>query len=168
MPSPYKKTVTHRRGGYTAARELQRPARTKAPPVPVTNWPAPVKRWWRAVWVHPVSEEWDVVADLPAVARLGSMYAEARSGKPLTAALMAQMVRLETELLLTPAARKRADVRLPDEESEPTGPGASTVDYRAMLADDDPEARRAARRARILGGGTTVSLTENGNGNGSN
>ena len=151
MPSPYGKPNARRVNGWTrdGRRELQAPAR-KAPAVPVKTWPAPIKRWWRQVWCHPVSAEWDPVADFAAVKRLGDMYArEATSDEPLSAAMLAQTTRLESELLLLPAARKRQYVRLPDPADEHTTTGP-TVDYRAMLAEDEEKRRRDDRRRRIL------------------
>ena len=142
MPSPYRKPRAQRRGGYDTSRELERPQR-KAPPIPVTSWPAPVKRWWRGVWANPVAGEWDPVADLPAVRRLGDLYALQAGPEPLSAATLAQIIKLEQELLLTPAARKRAYVRLPDEEPE-----HKTITV--TDATDPVAARRAARRARLI------------------
>ena len=175
MPSPYRKPRAQRRGGYDQSRELEPPAR-KAPSVPVSTWPAEVKRWWRGIWTTGVAGEWDRVADLPSVRRLGDLYALQASGEPLTAAVLAQIVKLEQELLLTPAARKRAYVRLPDPADELTTTRPA-VDYRAMLADDEDQ-RRAARRARLTetgvdrpdpfdglrltADGTVVDLNENG------
>ncbi len=40
--------------------------------------------------MHPVAAEWDDVADLPAVDRLGTMYVNATNGRPLNAAILAQ------------------------------------------------------------------------------
>ena len=160
MPSPYRKPYAQRRGGYDTSRELERPQR-KAPPIPVPTWPPAVKRWWRGVWTNPVAGEWDRVADLPAVRRLGDLYALQAGDDPLSAATLAQIIKLEQELLLTPAARKRAYVRLPDEEPSHTTTSA-----------EDVRARRAARRARLTADLTYDAdyykklLSEDGKGNG--
>ncbi len=129
MPSPYRKPRALRRNGYDSSRELERPDR-KAPPVPVPTWPAAVKRWWRGIWMNPVASEWDPVADLPAVQRLGTLYAACSGAVAPSAATLAQIVKLEQELLLTPAARKRAYVRLPDDEPPPK-PDPAAADRRA-------------------------------------
>ena len=149
MPSPYRKPNAHghRRRGLDDRRELDTPKR-KAPPLPRGNtWPPHIRKWWREVWVHPVSEDWDSVADFAVVARLATMYASIAAGSDLTAAMLAQVVRLETELLLTPAARKRAYVRLPAgepkgaERSPRPGPGPAPgrrSDPRNVLRADFP------------------------------
>ena len=91
-----------------------------APPVPVDTWPQPVRRWWSEVWRHPVSGAWSVVADAPAVRRLGDLYAALEIAEDVPkAALLSQVIKLETELLLTPAARHRQHFRLPSDGASP-------------------------------------------------
>lgn len=98
---------------------LQEPTR-RPPPVPKdVKWPAPVKAWWRLVWKSAVASEWDPIVDLQAVTRLGSIYAALADGD-VTASMHSQAARLESELLLTPKARRSAYVRLPNEsDAEP-------------------------------------------------
>jgi hypothetical protein len=118
VPSPYRDPEALRRRGGAGFAELTAPTR-KAPPCPVAEWPAEVKTWWDAVWRHPVSGAWSVVADAQAVRRLGDLYAAVERAEVMTPAALAQIVKLETELLLTPAARHRQHVRLPLEGAPP-------------------------------------------------
>lgn len=141
MPSPYRKPQAIRRNGRDDRRELRAPERD-APKVPVPSWPAAVKRWWKEVWAHPVASEWDPVTDAQLVRRLGDMYAAQAAG-PLTAAMLAQLVRIETELLLTPAARKRAYVRIPSEPER-------QADAEAAAAREVAEYRRMTKRHRLV------------------
>jgi hypothetical protein len=129
VSSPYRKPNAHRRGGRDIRHELARPDRTKAPAAPKgIEWPAPIRRWWRTIWLHPVAVEWDEVADFQAVARLAGLYADQAEGLPMTAAMLAQVARLESELGLTPAARRRQYTRLPDRaKPEAAEPGDDTV-----------------------------------------
>lgn len=86
--------------------------------MPDSGWPEEVRAWWAEVWTHPVSATWDRVADGNAVARLAGLYAREQRGEEITAATLAQIVKLEIELGLTPAARLRQHHRLPDPQHD--------------------------------------------------
>jgi hypothetical protein len=117
----------------------------EAPPLPPgsDHWPDHVKDWWTVIWQHPVAEEWDTTADAATVARLGSLYAA--NTKP-NAAMLAQIAKLEGELLLTPASRKRAYVRLPDEESDRQSPASQIPErWRNLQVRDETDYRDLLR-----------------------
>lgn len=139
MPSPIRKPTGTRRGAYGGPRELSAP-KVPVPPVPDHGWPDEVVAWWSAVWSSPVASEWDPVVDLVVVTRLGDLYAATFGAAP-NAALVAQVTRLESELLLTPSARKRAYVALPrpDAEEEPS-------------SFEEIARKRAARIREVYGG----------------
>lgn len=145
-PSSYRKPHAHRRGGADARRELAKPARTKAPTIPKgVTWPASTRRWWAAIWKHEAAAEWDEVADYQAVVRLAGLYADQAEGRPMTAAILAQAIRLENELGLTPAARRRQFTRLPDraEAKEKTATAARIP--RVHVIDPALDPREALR-----------------------
>lgn len=110
----YRKANAHRRGGRDD-RSVLVPPTMRAPSIPKdVDWPDSVQAWWRGIWRTPAAGEWDRSVDLQTVKRLGDIYAAL--DRDATAALHAQAARLESELLLSPAARKRANFRLPAEE----------------------------------------------------
>jgi hypothetical protein len=125
---------------------------TPALPIPKLpagcGWPARQRAWWKSVWSSPLAAEWDPVLDFEAVFRLGSLYI-ATEKRPASAAVLAQMARLESELGLSPAARKRMYVRLPRRNASPvpddrwerlrvTDPYPNPNGSRPRLRDVDP------------------------------
>jgi hypothetical protein len=80
-----------------------------APPAG-SSWPPHLLTWWTAAWTSPLTAAWDEALDLLPVARLVEMYVRLDAEDAPNAALLAQVVKLETELGLTPAARKRQHV----------------------------------------------------------
>lgn len=115
------------------------------PPVPENHrWSAEVVDWWNRVWASPIAGAWDPVVDLATVQRLGDVYAQlTRPEAP--ASLHAVAGRLESELLLSPRARKAAYVQLNNEPAPPP----------------EPSHPRAAERMRITENGAML-LDENG------
>lgn len=138
MPSQLPKPSALRRRGRDPRRTAHIPTR-KAPRVPVDSWPDHVKAWWRAVWRHPVSSEWDPIADGATARRLGDLYALLDSAP--TASMHAQAARCEAALLLTPEARQRAYLVLPGDDP-PEAPQSASVSAVASSTgrwnDDDP------------------------------
>jgi hypothetical protein len=142
LRSPVRRPAGGQRRAQDRVDEVEPPRRRNAPPMPSgVEWPPDVVAWWRAVWVHPIASEWDPVADLQTARRLGDLFALLASGGEVKAALLTQVTRLETELLLTPASRKCARVRFAPEarreRGQRTGRGAlavvPSVDPREML-----------------------------------
>lgn len=111
MPSPYPKP--HRGRGKRPAEELEASDHAPVPALPRgLNWPERRRNWWRAVWRSPVATKWDADLDFEAVLRLGRLY---ELPEP-SAAVLAQIARLENDLLLNPASRQRAYVTLPRQQ----------------------------------------------------
>lgn len=70
------------------------------------------------MWQSELAAEWHPVLDYEAVHRLGNLYANLEDEAP-NAALLAQIARLEGELGLSPAARKKLYVRVAEVENRP-------------------------------------------------
>ena len=139
VPKPAQ--ARHNRRVRPAERILEAP--TAAPPaVPEgRSWPASVREWWTRAWSSPVAAVWDPTVDLQTVARLGDLYAQLADGDG-AASLHAQCARLESELMLTPRARKSAYVALRRDEPGETGgrPEVSTVEeLRRRVRAVDPD-----------------------------
>jgi hypothetical protein len=108
------------------------------------KWPARIREWWRDIWASPIAAEWDPVIDFQAVYRLGSLYAALEGD--VSAALHAQCARLESELGLSPKARKQMYLRVAEAEAAATGgaskkapakrPAKKGADVRDLLFDE--------------------------------
>ena len=112
-------------GAARRARDRHAPrvaARHTPPPLPAgTVWPSWLAKWWSDVWTSPLTVDWDATLDTPAVARLAGLYLRLSEDAEPTAAVLAQPARLESELGLTPASRKRQHV-----QARPETPFTST------------------------------------------
>ena len=144
MPSPYPKP--HRGRGKRPNEELVADDDAPVPALPRgLNWSDRRRKWWRAVWKSPVATKWDPDLDFEAVLRLGHLY---EITDP-SAAVLAQIARLENDLLLNPAARQKAYVTLPKAATERTAQRRPSAQQRLAAVDAaDPRARLAAMRRR--------------------
>jgi hypothetical protein len=111
--------------------------RETAPPLPAgTDWPAWLTAWWSGAWCSPLTADWSEALDLPAVARLGALYLRLADDPEPNAALLAQVVKLETELGLSPASRRRQHIK-PALTSAPTRTSAKSARNRLKITADD-------------------------------
>ncbi len=155
MPSPYPKPARGR--GKRPAEELVDQADVAVPALPRgLNWSDRRRKWWSAVWKSPVASKWDPDLDFEAVLRLGRLYEIVDP----SAAVLAQIARLESDLLLNPSARQRAYVTLPA-KSPPEVRAATRPSARERLAAVDPrEALKADRVGRSVDGIPIPDLTD--------
>jgi len=111
MPSPYEDPDAGRRDRGRPSVTM-RTAKTKAPALPdACAWPADLREWWSTVWCSTLTADWDERLDFRPVYRLGELYLSTDGADDVSAAVLAQVTRLESELGLTPAARKRQHVK---------------------------------------------------------
>lgn len=132
MPSPYPKPARGR--GKRPGEELTADPDAEVPPLPRgLDWPERRRKWWKAVWKSPVAAKWDRDLDFEPVLRLGRLY---EVDDP-SAAVLAQIARLENDLLLNPASRAKAYVALPPKVA-PAAEPPRRPSARERLAAVDP------------------------------
>ena len=135
MPSPYPKPARGR--GKRPVEELTEQSAATVPPLPRgLNWSERRRKWWSAVWKSPVATKWDSDLDFEAVLRLGRLY---EITDP-SAAVLAQIARLEADLLLNPASRQKAYVTLPVKPQPGARAATGRPSARERLQAVDPRA----------------------------
>lgn len=129
MGSPIPKPERQRRRRNGRRETSPKAQGRRAPRLPTgCGWPKPWRDWWRSVWSHPLAEMWSEALDYPAVFRLGCLYQSLEELDEPSAALLAQVARLEAELGLTPAARRRMYLSLGRKDDDRPASGPTPAD----------------------------------------